>query len=200
LELLNFDEYNTDSNKDYSKMKERVYAKSEEASNKDDANSAMQNGKFNNKIDEEDESESEVTISTRQFKQKIKNIYKLLVQIIVREKTNIREIFQGDIYLHKIKNEEYEAINLQRICEVLNYRDIISDTVDIYCLYSDLKYNEDYETIDVVKFEKRIDKYMAMYNKMIESEQESAFRSERGHEEDNDDRTLHTIDLKNSYS
>jgi len=198
LELLNFEENNTESNKDYSKMKERVYAKSEEASNKDDANSAMQNGKFNNKIDEEDE--SEVAISTQQFKQKINNIYKLLVQIIVREKTNIREIFQADIYLHKIKNEEYEAINLQRICEVLNNMDIISDTVDIYCLYSDLKYNEDYETIDVVKFEKRIDKYMAMYNKMIESEQESAFRSERGHEEDNDDRTLHTIDLKNSYS
>lgn len=198
MELLNFEENNTESNKDYSKMKERVYAKSEEASNKDDANSAMQNGKFNNKIDEEDE--SEVAISTQQFKQKINNIYKLLVQIIVREKTNIREIFQADIYLHKIKNEEYEAINLQRICEVLNNMDIISDTVDIYCLYSDLKYNEDYETIDVVKFEKRIDKYMAMYNKMIESEQESAFRSERGHEEDNDDRTLHTIDLKNSYS
>ena len=180
----------------------KVYSKTEDLSKKGDASSAMHNGKFNINGTKGEEEESEVAISTEEFKEKIKNIYKSFADCLNKQKTSIRELFQNDIYVHKIKesNDEYEAINLQKVCELLSSLDILNDTVDIYCLFSDLKYSEDYETIDVVKFEKRIERYLVSISHRSGQKDQSIFKSELGDDDNPSEKTINSNDLKNSYS
>jgi len=193
----NNDNSNSNATISPSKLK-KIYSKTEElTSRKGDSVSAMnmKNGKFGNDNDEEDD-ESEIAISTEQFKERINVIYTNISNYLFKEKTNIRVLFKDDIYSHKVKNDEYEAINLQKVCELFNMLEIINDTVDIYCIYSDLKYNEDYETVDVVKFEKRLERYISSHkNKENDHPNNSAFKSEK-EDEDENDRTINSNDVR----
>jgi hypothetical protein len=64
----------------------------------------------------------------------------------------VREFFKDFISTHTIPTgEKYDAITLKDFIQILQQIGINLDTIDIYCIFSKLKYSDDYETIDVSK-------------------------------------------------
>jgi len=65
----------------------------------------------------------------------------------------IRNHYGNNIEIHKInENEQYEAVSLRYFLSDLSDKIGASiETVDIYCIYTRLKYSDDFETIDFNK-------------------------------------------------
>jgi len=100
----------------------------------------------------ENDDENEIEITVEQFKQKVEFILVRLANFLVSQKMSINQLFNSHIYHHEIsKTENYEAIPLKVFITILSSIKIKMDMTDIYCVYTKLKYSDDFETIDLKK-------------------------------------------------
>ncbi len=113
--------------------------------------------------DDIDNEDSNVVISQDTFEKRSENILTKMAEFFFFGKNRafknqsteqiIRNHYKGNISTHNISDEEeYEAIPLnyfiKDLSEVIRVK---VETIDIYCIFTRLKYSEDYETVDLKK-------------------------------------------------
>lgn len=115
----------------------------------------------NNPMDNLQENEDdEVVITIDQFNQKVDKILSKIAEHLYNSKKTVREYFAQFITVHNVtKTEHYEAIALKDFIQLVQAMKIILDTIDIYCIFTKLKYNDDFETIDVAKLKEEMINY-----------------------------------------
>jgi Ca2+-binding EF-hand superfamily protein len=99
----------------------------------------------NNEIVENDE--GEVVITIEQFNEKIDKILSKLAEYLLNSKQKVRECFKDVI----TNGDSYEAIQLKDFIQIIQKIGIKLDTIDIYCIFTKLKYTDDQEIIDLAK-------------------------------------------------
>ncbi len=103
----------------------------------------------NNDIVENED--GEVVITIEQFNEKVDKILSKLAEYLLNTKQKVRECFRGVITRMSINNESYEGIQLKDFIQIIQKIGIKLDTIDIYCIFTKLKYTDDQETIDISK-------------------------------------------------
>jgi len=128
-------------------------------------------------MDNDDESEIEITVE--QFQQKVELILVRIAEFLITKNININQLFNNKIYHHEIsKTVSYEAIPLKDFIMILKQINIKMDMTDIYCIYTKLKYSDDYETIDLKKLINEMNNYgLADKDKPIELEDQDLISS-----------------------
>ena len=119
-----------------------------EIANKDDL-SHVQHGSIPEQKEEDDE---EVVLTMKEFDQKVDRILSKLADILLQNKSTVRNFFKSVMAIHSVNREEtYEAIPLVELINSIKDRGLTVDTIDIYCIYTKLKYSDEFEMIDVNK-------------------------------------------------
>jgi hypothetical protein len=95
--------------------------------------------------------EGEVVITIEQFNEKIDKLLSKLAEYLLNSKLKVRECFKDVITRENINNESYDAVQLKDFIHIIQTIGIKLDTIDIYCIFTKLKYSDDYETIDLAK-------------------------------------------------
>jgi len=124
-------------------------------------NSESSKKEESDKSSEGKEEESEIVITSEQFKLKLKKIFGQLNNYLKQNSTNVREFFNSQIFHPTFDDPPMEcnedAIFLKPLIDMLKSINIDLDTVDIYCVYTRLKIVENSEAISINILEKELD-------------------------------------------
>ena len=116
--------------------------------------------KETDKSSENEEEESEIVITSDQFKFKLKTIFSQLNEYLKINKTTVREFFHAQIFRPTFDDPSTEfnedAIFLKPFIDMLKSINISLDTVDIYCVYTRLKIVENSEAISINHLENEL--------------------------------------------
>jgi len=97
--------------------------------------------------------ESEIVITSEQFRLKLKTIFTKLNDYLKKNKLPIREFLKGYIFRPTFEDPPIEcnedAIFLNSFVELLKTVNINMDTIDMYCVYTRLKIVDNSEAISV---------------------------------------------------
>lgn len=97
--------------------------------------------------------ESEIVITSEQFRLKLKIIFTKLNEYLKKNKLTIREFLKGYIFRPNFEDPPIEcnedAIFLNSFVELLKTVNINMDTIDMYCVYTRLKIVDNSEAISV---------------------------------------------------
>jgi hypothetical protein len=85
-----------------------------------------------------------------QFNEKVDKILLSFAEYLLNKKHKVREVFKNAIRT-EILEDEIELIPLKEFINILQHAGIDLDTIDIYCIFTKLKYNDDHEAIDLSK-------------------------------------------------
>jgi hypothetical protein len=110
-----------------------------------------------NEIAENDD--GEVVITIEQFNEKVDKILSKLAEYLLNSRQKVNDCFKKVICMENVNNESYEAIQLKDFIQIIQSIGIKLDTIDIYCIFTKLKYNDDYETIDLAKLKEEMFNY-----------------------------------------
>lgn len=128
--------------------------------------------KQSEKSSDNEEEESEIVITSEQFKSKLKKIFTQLNEYLKYNKVEIRELFGTQIFRPTFDDPPMEcnedAIFLKPFIDMLKTIEISLDTVDIYCVYTRLKIVENSEAISINQLEKEL-KSIEQYNEILDS-------------------------------
>jgi len=101
---------------------------------------------------DDDEEEEEVVITFEQFNERVDRILSKLAEYLLSNKKTVKEFFCNNISIHNVTAYDYyDAITLRDFVQILQNIGVSLDTIDTYCIFTKLKHNDDYETIDVSK-------------------------------------------------
>jgi hypothetical protein len=81
----------------------------------------------------------------------VDKILSTLAEYFLNTKKKVREVFREHITTHTIMDENFEVIPLKEFINTLSTVKIVLDTIDIYCIFTKLKYSDEYEAIDLNK-------------------------------------------------
>jgi len=116
--------------------------------NKDD----LQNVEHGSIPEQKEEDDEEVVLTMKEFDQKVDRILSKLADILLQNKSTVRNFFKSVMAIHSVNREEtYEVIPLVELINIVKDRGLTVDTIDIYCIYTKLKYSDEFEMIDVNK-------------------------------------------------
>jgi hypothetical protein len=74
-----------------------------------------------------------------------------LAEYLLNSNQKVRDVFRDVITIQMIMDENFEAIPLKDFISILQQINITLDTIDIYCIFTKLKYSDEYEAIDLNK-------------------------------------------------
>jgi len=128
-----------------------------------------------------EEEEEEVVITIEQFNERVDKILSKLAEFLLSNKKTVKEFFCNYISIHNVTTYDYyDAIPLKDFIQVLQNIGIRLDTIDIYCIFTKLKYNDDFETIDVSKLLDEMlnygifeDNFKGFCNPILENQEEN---------------------------
>jgi len=107
-----------------------------------------------------DEEGNLIEITTEQLSQKAELIIIKIADHLFSQKLTVRRLFKSIIFSHQVNSEEfYEAIPLKNFLDVLKQINFKYDLTDVYCIFTKLKYNDEYETIDLNKLIDEMENY-----------------------------------------
>lgn len=142
------------------------------SSDSDEDNNNNNNQKENEENIEGEEEESEIVITSEQFKLKLKKIFGELNNYLKKNKTNLREFFNSQIFRPTFDDPSMEynedAIFLKPLIDMLKAINISLDTVDIYCVYTRLKIVENSEAVSINILEKELNN-LDQFNEILDS-------------------------------
>lgn len=119
-----------------------------ENANKDD----LQNVEHGSIPEQKEEDDEEVVLTMKEFDQKVDRILSKLADILLQNKSTVRNFFKSVMAIHSVNRDEtYEAIPLVELINSVKDKGLTVDTIDIYCIYTKLKYSDEFEMIDVNK-------------------------------------------------
>jgi hypothetical protein len=102
--------------------------------------------------EQKEEDDEEVVLTMKEFDQKVDRMISKLADVLLENKSTVRSFFKSVIAIHSVNREEtYEAIPLVELINAVRDRGLSVDTIDIYCIYTKLKYSDEFEMIDVNK-------------------------------------------------
>ena len=106
--------------------------------------------KEENTEESDSQSNSEVVITNEEYNEKAENVLSKIAELLQSKGKSVKEQFKEIIFQHEIsETEEYESIPLHYLLKELETQGILLDSIGIYCLYTKLKYSDEYEAINV---------------------------------------------------
>lgn len=156
-----------------------------------------------NPVAEEDE-EEEVVITIEQFNERVDKILSKLAEFLISNKKTVKEFFCNYISIHNVTAYDcYDAITLKDFIMILQGLGVNLDTIDIYCIFTKLKYNDDYETIDVSKLLDEMlnygifeDNFKGFCNPILENQEENKEITENSIS----DKNMHKVNKSSNYN
>lgn len=130
---------------------------------------------------EGDEDDEEIVITFEQFNERVDKILSKLAEYLLSNKKTVKEFFCNYISIHNVTAYDYyDAITLRDFVQILRTIGISLDTIDTYCIFTKLKHNDDYETIDVSKLLDEMlnygifeDNFKGFCNPILENQEEN---------------------------
>ncbi len=96
--------------------------------------------------------EIEIEITNEQFLQRVEVFLMNIADHLIKTNQTVRKLFGEKIYYHKLREKEYyEAITLKHFLEILAKNGIKWEDTDVYCIFTKLKFSDQWETIDLQK-------------------------------------------------
>jgi hypothetical protein len=150
--------------------------------NSTDKQSLQENNKKKSEAEKEaEEEDEEVVITFEQFNERVDRILSKLAEYLLSNKKTVKEFFCNFISIHKITAYDYyDAITLRDFVQILQTIGVSLDTIDTYCIFTKLKHNEDYETINVSKLLDEMlnygifeDNFKGFCNPILENQEEN---------------------------
>jgi len=94
----------------------------------------------------------EIEITKEQFSQRVDVILLKIADFLISKKSTVKQLLHSKIYYHEVKDKDfYEAVLLKDFLDILSISGIKLDLTDIYCIFTKLKFSDEYETIDLQK-------------------------------------------------
>jgi hypothetical protein len=156
---------------------------------------------------ENEEEEEEVVITIEQFNERVDKILSKLAEYLLSNKKTVKEFFYNYISIHNVTTyDNYDAITLKDFIQILQNIGVTHDTIDIYCIFTKLKYNDDYETIDVSKLLDEMlnygifeDNFKGFCNPILENQEENKEITENSSQEKKVNYSSHRENENSNY-
>jgi hypothetical protein len=144
IKLLNYDDSGSDSDKSKKSKKSKKCTLIYNLAKKKSKDKLLDNN--NN----EQEDEEEVVITIEQFNEKVDKILSSFAEHLLSSKSKVKDVFR-DVINNQLTEDPIEAILLKDFINILQKAGINLDTIDIYCIFTKLKFSDDFEAIDLNK-------------------------------------------------
>jgi len=105
----------------------------------------------------------EIVITNDEFYKRLDHILKKIASLLLSNNKGVKGFFKEIIFSHDLRNtslnQVYEAIPIKLLMKELENYKIDFDDKDLFCLYTKMKYHDEFDSIDLTKLAGEMTKY-----------------------------------------
>jgi len=161
------DEEDLKENLDIYKHSDKAFkteSKKNDNNNNNSQNLSVKNNPTNPNKDKSElkdqEEEGEIEISISELNVRVEKVIKQLAEYMKTNKKSIKDLFGNSMFNHEIdEKNSYVGVTFEDFLSTLEALGILIDTIDQYCVFLRLNFNQEIETISVKKLMEELSVY-----------------------------------------